>query len=258
MAVIGILPQHEIDGCETVSRSINKLLLYTQKKVPAVWTPPQIMCTACHLSPHSSAAEKSCWDSWSSGKSSSPPLQESCWSRDPCGKSLVRVWTRQTRWSDGGLVRRDRPSWEAAQAGTRRHSCLWQTTSSSFNSNGLTGFSTADSWTSLNLFLPSLLFVPGWWQVLLSASRKGPCPPLAGSLVPDRCYSKVIALSCQFLKVCPAPHGPLSAFIAAGQRGASWICNEDGSASEGRRPISVRFVWILLSYRMRQWMGQVG
>lgn len=85
------------------------------------------------LSPRSSAAERSCWDSWSSGTSSSRPLRESCWNRDPGGQSWVRVWTRQRRWSGACLVTRDRPSWEAAQAGTRRHSCLWQTTSSSFN-----------------------------------------------------------------------------------------------------------------------------
>lgn len=52
---------------------------------------------------------------------------------------------------------------------------------------------------------------------------KGPCPPHAGSLVPDRCYTKVMALTCQFLKVCPAPYGPLSAFIAAQQSRQSLI-----------------------------------
>lgn len=140
---------------------------------------------ACRRSPHFAAAERSCWDSWSWGKSSGPPLRESYWNWDPGGKSWVRVWTRQRRWSGGGLVRRDRPSWEVAQAGTRRHSCLWQTTSSSFNSNGQTGFSTADCWTRLNSSLPSLLYVP---QQMASAPlfpcRKGPCPPHAGSLSP--------------------------------------------------------------------------
>lgn len=32
-----------------------------------------------------------------------------------------------------------------------------------------------------------------------------------------------MALTCQFLKVCPAPHGPLSAFIAAQQSRQSLI-----------------------------------
>lgn len=50
------------------------------------------------------------------------------------------------------------------------------------------------------------------------SSRKGSCPPHTGSLVPVRYYSKVIALTCQYKKFSPAPHGPLSAFIAAGQR----------------------------------------
>lgn len=110
-------------------------LLLTVANSTTIWNTPR-MCAACHLSPHSAAAERSCSDSWSSGKSSSPPLRESCWNWDPGGKSWVRVWTRQKRWSGGGLVTRDRPSWGVAQAGTRRHSCLWQTTSSSFNSNG--------------------------------------------------------------------------------------------------------------------------
>lgn len=188
----------------------------------------------CHLSPRSAAAERSCWDSWSWGKSSGPPLRESCWNWDPGGKSWARVGTRQRRWSGGGLAKRDRPSWGAARAGTRRHSCLWQTASSSFNSNGWTGFSTADSWTGLNSSAV-LLFVPrtpadGKCSFFLAVKGPG-CPPHAGSLVPVRCYSKVIALTCQYKKFSPAPHGPLSAFIAAGQREALWICNEDGSAS---------------------------
>lgn len=53
-----------------------------------------------------------------------------------------------------------------------------------------------------------------------SSFYKRPCPPHAGSLVPLRCYSKVMALTCQYKKFSLAPHGPLSAFIAAGQREA--------------------------------------
>lgn len=58
--------------------------------------------------------------------------------------------------------------------------------------------------------------------------RKGPSPPHTGSLDPLQSHSRVIALTCHFGKVRPAPHGPLSAFIAAaGLRPARRICDED-------------------------------
>lgn len=87
-----------------------------------------------------------------------------------------------------------------------------------------------------------LLVVLGRWQVLLFVSSpKGPSPPHTGSLGPLERYSRVIALTCHFLKVRPAPHGPLSAFIAAGLREARRICDEGSATSHGRRPISILF-----------------
>lgn len=155
MAVIRILQEKHAQYTDTsvaqtiktIKRKMSPAKVFLNRSETA-----RICAQAGHLSPRSSAAERSCWDSWSWGKSSGPPLRASCWSRDPSARSSVRVWRRRTRWSGGGLAGTDRPSWGAARAGTRRHSYLWQTASSSFNSNGSTGFSTADSWTALNSF----------------------------------------------------------------------------------------------------------
>lgn len=140
------------------------------------------------------------------------------------------------------------------QAGTRRHWCLWQTSSSSFKwvhklfhrrcvSGLLSTFGNLARSFSLSKLQRIHCFLYPHQAVAIvpySSSRKDPISCWEPSPSFYR-YAKVIALTCQYKTFSAATHGPLSPFICSGAATRSLIgsATHTGVRHDARRRIRV-------------------